>query len=163
VLHADVLAHIRAKQVLVGFIAAADVEQPAACPRRDARERLDDVGELEIDPVGRRARRAPDGRLPQPGSQEIAHGDRTSMDAANCTSVDPPMCRRPLVPPSGLDGLPVADPLEERVARAVMLIATAWFTLAASWELFGPILAGHYAASAGAGVMADNMLRWRIL
>jgi 4-amino-4-deoxy-L-arabinose transferase-like glycosyltransferase len=65
-------------------------------------------------------------------------------------------------PPRGLDGLPVADPREERLARAVMLAATAWFTLAAAWELFGPLLAGHYASSASMGIIAENMLRWRI-
>lgn len=65
-------------------------------------------------------------------------------------------------PPRGLDGLPVADPREERVARAVMIAATAWFTLAAAWELFGPLLAGHYASSASMGIIAENMLRWRI-
>lgn len=69
----------------------------------------------------------------------------------------------PRYPRRGLDGLPAADPLEERVARAVALIATLWFTLAAAWELFGPPLAGHYASSASVGISAENMLRWRIL
>jgi 4-amino-4-deoxy-L-arabinose transferase-like glycosyltransferase len=68
----------------------------------------------------------------------------------------------PPAPPRGLDGLPVADAREERVARAVMIAATAWFTLVACWELFGPLLAGHYASSASVGIIADNMLRWRI-
>jgi len=68
----------------------------------------------------------------------------------------------PPAPPRGLDGLPVADAREERVARAVMIAATLWFTLAAGWELFGPLLAGHYASSASVGIIADNMLRWRI-
>lgn len=65
-------------------------------------------------------------------------------------------------PPRDLDGLPAADPREERLARAAMLVATAWFTLAAAWELFGPLLAGHYASSASMGIIAENMLRWRI-
>lgn len=30
------------------------------------------------------------------------------------------------------------------------------------WEAFGPVLAGHYASSASMGIIADNMLRWRI-
>ena len=72
------------------------------------------------------------------------------------------MLRRPPDPPRGLDGLPVADPLEERVARAVTWIATVWFVLAAGWEMFGPILAGHYAAAGGMGIMSENMLRWHI-
>ena len=72
------------------------------------------------------------------------------------------MLRRPFEPARGLDGLPVAEPLEERVARAVAAIATAWFALAAGWELFGPLLAGHYASSASVGIIAENMLRWHI-
>jgi 4-amino-4-deoxy-L-arabinose transferase-like glycosyltransferase len=72
------------------------------------------------------------------------------------------MLRRPPEPPRGLDGLPVADPLEERVARVVAWIAALWFALAAAWELFGPLLAGHYASSASMGIIAENMLRWRI-
>ncbi len=72
------------------------------------------------------------------------------------------MFRRPLSPPRGLDGLPLADALEERVARAVMIGATIWFMLAAAWEMFGPLLAGHFASSAGVGIIAENMLRWHI-
>jgi hypothetical protein len=56
----------------------------------------------------------------------------------------------------------VADPLEEHACRIVAAIATVWFAVAASWELFGPLLAGHYASSASVGVIADNMLKWRI-
>ena len=73
------------------------------------------------------------------------------------------MLSRPPSPPCGLDGLPVADPREERVARAIVVIATVWFTLAAAWEMFGPLLAGHYASAAGMGIIAENMLRWHIL
>src|SRR5262245_16690873 len=72
------------------------------------------------------------------------------------------MLWRPAPPPRDLDGLPAADPLEERAARVVMWIATAWFALAAAWELFGPLLAGHYASSASVGIIAENMLKWRI-
>jgi 4-amino-4-deoxy-L-arabinose transferase-like glycosyltransferase len=56
-----------------------------------------------------------------------------------------------------------ADAIERRAARAVTLVATLWFALAASWEAFGPILSGHYASSASVGIIAENMLRWRIL
>jgi Dolichyl-phosphate-mannose-protein mannosyltransferase len=49
------------------------------------------------------------------------------------------------------------------VSRAVAAVATLWFTLAASWEMFGPLLAGHYASSASVGIIADNMLRFHIL
>ena len=65
-------------------------------------------------------------------------------------------------PPRDPDGLPAAPPLEVRVARWVTGIAALWFALAASWELFGPLLAGHYASSASMGIIAENMLRWRI-
>jgi 4-amino-4-deoxy-L-arabinose transferase-like glycosyltransferase len=51
---------------------------------------------------------------------------------------------------------------ELRVARAVTAVATLWFALAATWEIGGPLLAGHYAASASEGIIADNMLRWKI-
>jgi hypothetical protein len=69
---------------------------------------------------------------------------------------------RPRLPPRDARGLPVADPSEERIARAVVLVATVWFALAAGWELFGPLLAGHYASSASVGIIAENMLRWHI-
>jgi 4-amino-4-deoxy-L-arabinose transferase-like glycosyltransferase len=72
------------------------------------------------------------------------------------------MLRRPPEPPRDLDGLPRADPGEVRVARAVTALATAWFVLAAAWEMFGPILAGHFASSASMGIIAENMLRWHI-
>jgi hypothetical protein len=72
------------------------------------------------------------------------------------------MLLRPPELPRGIDGLPVAGPLEARASRAVAWIATVWFALAASWELFGPLLAGHYASSASVGIIAENMLRWHI-
>lgn len=71
--------------------------------------------------------------------------------------------RRPPLPPRGLDGLPFASQREHRFARAVAVIASTWFALAGGWELFGPMLAGHYASSASVGIIADNMLRWKIL
>ena len=51
---------------------------------------------------------------------------------------------------------------EERISAIVIRIATLWFVLAASWELFGPVLAGHYASSASMGIIAENMHRWGI-
>ncbi len=65
-------------------------------------------------------------------------------------------------PPRGLDGLPIADDREIGVARAVAIVASTWFAIAAGWELFGPLLAGHYASSASVGIIAENMLRWKI-
>jgi Dolichyl-phosphate-mannose-protein mannosyltransferase len=72
------------------------------------------------------------------------------------------MIGRPLEPPRGLDGLPLVGPREERAAFAVAVVASAWFALAAAWEIAGPLLAGHYASSASVGIMAENMLRWHI-
>ncbi|UQA58946.1 ArnT family glycosyltransferase [Polyangium aurulentum] len=65
--------------------------------------------------------------------------------------------------PRGFDGLPVASEREARIARVVTVVATAWFALAAAWEMFGPLLAGHYASSASMGIIAENMLRWGIV
>jgi len=61
-----------------------------------------------------------------------------------------------------LNGLPAASRLELSASRAVAAVACAWFALVAAWELFGPVLAGHYASSASMGIIAENMLRWRI-
>ncbi len=69
----------------------------------------------------------------------------------------------PLALARGEDGLPVAPRTELQAARAVVAVATAWFALVAAWELFGPILAGHYASSASMGIIAENMIRWKIL
>lgn len=54
------------------------------------------------------------------------------------------------------------EPFERRLSLVITAVATAWFTLAAAWGLFGPLLAGHYAASASVGIIAENMLRWDI-
>ncbi|WP_437524388.1 glycosyltransferase family 39 protein [Sorangium sp. So ce726] len=64
--------------------------------------------------------------------------------------------------PTDLRGLPAASRREARAALAVTALATAWFALAAAWEMFGPVLAGHYASSASVGIIAENMLRWQI-
>ncbi|MFO0758119.1 MAG: glycosyltransferase family 39 protein [Byssovorax sp.] len=72
------------------------------------------------------------------------------------------MLLSPHRPPQDAEGLPLASPREEQVARAVALLAALWFGLAAAWEMFGPLLAGHYASSASVGIIAENMLRWHI-
>jgi hypothetical protein len=59
-------------------------------------------------------------------------------------------------------GLPVASAVELRWSRVAVGVATAWFLLAAAWECAGPLLAGHYASTASVGIIADNMLHWRI-
>lgn len=51
---------------------------------------------------------------------------------------------------------------ENRVARLIVLVATAWFVVASAWELFGPTPNGHYASSASVGIIADNMRTWGI-
>jgi 4-amino-4-deoxy-L-arabinose transferase-like glycosyltransferase len=60
-------------------------------------------------------------------------------------------------------GLPVASPLEQRLGFGIALAASVWFALAAAWEMFGPMLAGHYASSASVGIIGENMWRWRML
>lgn len=52
---------------------------------------------------------------------------------------------------------------ELRVSRALVVVATIGLALVACWELFGPLLAGHYASSASMGIIADNMKRWGIV
>jgi hypothetical protein len=69
---------------------------------------------------------------------------------------------RPAEPPRDEHGLPAFSARESFVARVLTGIATGVFILAASWELFGPLLAGHYASSASLGISAENMLRWRL-
>ncbi|MRG97123.1 ArnT family glycosyltransferase [Polyangium spumosum] len=64
--------------------------------------------------------------------------------------------------PQGSDGLPVASAREARIARVVVGVATAWFFLVAAWEMFGPVLNGHFASTASMGIIAENMLRWGI-
>jgi 4-amino-4-deoxy-L-arabinose transferase-like glycosyltransferase len=51
---------------------------------------------------------------------------------------------------------------EQQLSLALMLLASLWFGAAASWGMWGPLLAGHYAASASVGIIAENMLRWDI-
>jgi 4-amino-4-deoxy-L-arabinose transferase-like glycosyltransferase len=60
------------------------------------------------------------------------------------------------------DGLPVVGAVEERAAKVVAWVATVFFALVATWEIGGPILAGHYASSASVGIIAENMWRWHI-
>jgi len=52
--------------------------------------------------------------------------------------------------------------LEHKLSLALVVVATVWFGLVAAWEMFGPLLAGHYASSASMGIIGDNMLRWGI-
>ena len=59
--------------------------------------------------------------------------------------------------------MPVVPATEHRLSLVVVAVATLWFAAVACWELFGPVLAGHYAASASLGIIADNMLRWDII
>ena len=61
------------------------------------------------------------------------------------------------------DGLPRASALESRVSRVVTTFATLWMALVSSWEMLGPVLAGHWAAAASMGIIAENMLRWGII
>ncbi|MEZ4298570.1 MAG: glycosyltransferase family 39 protein, partial [Polyangiaceae bacterium] len=60
------------------------------------------------------------------------------------------------------DGLPIVSAVEERVSKAIAWVATVFFALVATWEIGGPVLAGHYASSASVGIIAENMWRWGI-
>ncbi len=60
-------------------------------------------------------------------------------------------------------GLAVVSRAETRLSLAVVALVTIAFAACASWDLFAPHLAGHYAASASLGIAADNMLRWDII
>jgi 4-amino-4-deoxy-L-arabinose transferase-like glycosyltransferase len=48
------------------------------------------------------------------------------------------------------------------VATVVVVVASAWFALAMTWGLFGPLTGSHAALSGAHGVAADNMLTWGI-
>ena len=50
----------------------------------------------------------------------------------------------------------------ERVATIVVLAATAWFALALTWGVCGPIGGGHWAIFGSRGIMGDNMVTWGI-
>jgi len=71
--------------------------------------------------------------------------------------------RQALRLPRGSDGLPRSSLLEARIARFVAALATLWMALVSSWEMFGPVLAGHWAAAASMGIIAENMLRWGVI
>lgn len=67
-----------------------------------------------------------------------------------------------LVSDDGL-GLPLADPRELRVARALALLASVVFGLVALWEIAAPFGAGHFAASSAVTLAGENMLRFHTL
>ncbi len=51
---------------------------------------------------------------------------------------------------------------QERTARIVVIASTVWFALAITWGLFGPVGGGHWSIVGSRGIMADNMVTWRI-
>jgi hypothetical protein len=50
----------------------------------------------------------------------------------------------------------------ERVAGRVALAFGVFFTLAALWEITGPLPGGHLGNVAGSAICGENMLRWRM-
>jgi hypothetical protein len=50
----------------------------------------------------------------------------------------------------------------ERAARIVVAGATAWFAVAVSWGLFGPVTGGHASVVGSRGIMGENMVLWHI-
>ncbi|MEB2310286.1 MAG: glycosyltransferase family 39 protein [Sorangiineae bacterium] len=61
-----------------------------------------------------------------------------------------------------MEGLPPADRRVERVARVIAGAAVVWFAVAVSWQIAGPFGAGHVAATAARGIMAENMQQWSL-
>ncbi|MBK8996314.1 MAG: glycosyltransferase family 39 protein [Myxococcales bacterium] len=57
----------------------------------------------------------------------------------------------------------LAHPRIELMARVVAGVATLWFTVAASWEMLGPLAVGHWASNAAVGIAAENMWKWKII
>jgi hypothetical protein len=55
------------------------------------------------------------------------------------------------------------DPVIERAARSVTIVASLLFAGAIAWELTGPFDAGHDAATTAVGIAAMNMWRWGIV
>ena len=50
----------------------------------------------------------------------------------------------------------------ERIARGVVLVATAWYALALVWCLCARVGNGHDALTASRGIMVENMIHWGI-
>jgi hypothetical protein len=59
-------------------------------------------------------------------------------------------------------GEPDVTPFEQRASRGVVVAATVFLAAIAAWGIAGPVLAGHDAAAAGMGIIAENMHRWGI-
>lgn len=55
------------------------------------------------------------------------------------------------------------DRVLERAGLGLAAAACLWFFLAAAWGIFAIPQGGHFASTAAAGVMADNMWHWKIL
>lgn len=56
-----------------------------------------------------------------------------------------------------------ARPLADRVARAVAVVASAWFGFTAVWGMFGIPGGGHLGAGSMASIMAsEHVVRWKI-
>ncbi len=67
-----------------------------------------------------------------------------------------------VVDPRG-PGLPLrATRAEHRTSLALTALATALMLAVVTWELAGPVLAGHFASNASMGIIAENMERHRI-
>jgi 4-amino-4-deoxy-L-arabinose transferase-like glycosyltransferase len=56
-----------------------------------------------------------------------------------------------------------ADDAVTRLAKLVAAAGCVWFFLVACWGMFAIPQGGHFASSAAAGVMAENMWTWKIV
>ena len=61
-----------------------------------------------------------------------------------------------------LEDQPPVTAAERALSRAIVVAATLFMALVASYGAWAPILAGHDAAIASLGIIAENMLRWHI-
>ena len=55
-------------------------------------------------------------------------------------------------------------PLVDRIALAIVVVATAWFAFTAAWGMFGIPGGGHLGGgNAGTLMAAEQIVRWKIL
>ena len=55
------------------------------------------------------------------------------------------------------------DPHLERIVKAIVLASTAFMLCVGLWEIATPVAAGHFAVNGSRGIIADNMLAWKII
>ena len=56
-----------------------------------------------------------------------------------------------------------SDPRIERIANALVIASTLFMLAMGLWEIGAPVGAGHVAVNGSRGIIADNMLAWKII